>query len=344
MGEELVLVTGGSGFIGVHCIAQLADAGYGVRTTVRSLAREPDLRAMLSRGGCEPGDRLSFVAADLMGDAGWREAMDGVSYVLHVASPFPAGVPKDENELIVPARDGALRVLHAAKAASVKRVVLTSSFAAIGYGPAPKGKVFTEDDWTDPGSAGISAYVKSKTIAEIAAWDYIESEGEGLEMSVVNPVGVLGPVLGADLSTSIQLVSRLLDGSTPGLPKLSFNIVDVRDVADLHLRAMTSPEAPGERFLAVTGGPVSMADIARLLRSQLGDRGKKAPVRVLPNWAVKLVAVFDRSLKQIVPDLGKVRPASNQKARTVLDWQPRSGDEAIVATAESLLALGIVAS
>ena len=344
MGEELVLVTGGSGFIGAHCIAQLADAGYQVRTTVRSLAREPDVRAMLRRGGSEPDDRLSFVAADLMGDAGWREAMDGVSYVLHVASPFPTGVPKDENELIVPARDGALRVLHAAKATGVKRVVLTSSFAAIGYGPAPKGKVFTEDDWTDPGSREISAYVKSKTVAEIAAWDYIESEGEGLEMSVVNPVGVLGPVLGADLSTSIQLVSRLLDGSTPGLPKLSFNIVDVRDVADLHLRAMTSPEAPGERFLAVTGGPVSMADIARLLRSQLGDRAKKAPVRVLPNWAVKLVAIFDRSLKQIVPDLGKVRPASNQKARTVLDWQPRSGDEAIVATAESLLALDIVAS
>ena len=340
MADELVLVTGGSGFIGAHCIAQLDAAGYRVRTTVRSLAREPDVRAMLANAGSEPGERLRFVTADLMHDQGWAEAVDGVDYVLHVASPFPTGVPKDENELIIPARDGALRVLRAAKAAGVRRVVLTSSFAAIGYGPAPVGKVFDENDWTDPNYDGIGAYVKSKTVAELAAWEYARGEGAGLELTVVNPVGVLGPVLGTDYSTSIQLISRLLDGSVPGIPQLNFDVVDVRDVADVHLRAMTAPQAVGERFLAVTGGAVSMAEIARVLRAELGEAGKKVPTRVLPNWLVRFVAHFDGSLKQIAPILGEVRPASNAKACTMLGWQPRSVDEAILATAESLLALG----
>ncbi|HTW12788.1 MAG TPA: aldehyde reductase [Solirubrobacteraceae bacterium] len=342
MGDELVLVTGGSGFIGAHCVARLLGDGYRVRTTVRSLGREAGVREMLraAGAGADAGDRLSFTAADLTADAGWDQAAADVDYVLHVASPFPIGVPKHEDELIVPARDGALRVLHAARRANVKRVVLTSSFAAIGYGPAPAGKVFTEADWTDPNAPGISAYVKSKTVAELAAWDFIQAHGDGMEMAVVNPVGVLGPVLGPDYSTSIQLVSRLLDGSVPGLPRLSFNIVDVRDVADLHVRAMLAPQAAGERFLAVTGEPVTMAEISGLLRAKLGDRARKAPSRVLPNWVVKLVSNFDRSLKQIVPELDEVRPASNQKAREVLGWEPRSRDEAILATAQSLISLG----
>ncbi len=342
MSGELVLVTGGSGFVATHCIAQLIDAGYRVRTTVRTPAREVDVLALLKTAGCEPAEALEFFTADLTADIGWPEAVAGVDYVLHVASPFPTGLPKNEDELIIPARDGALRVLRAAKRAGVKRVVLTSSFAAIGYGPAPEGKVFTEADWTDPNYPGISAYVKSKTLAELAAWEFVKGEGEGLELAVVNPVGVLGPVLGSDRSTSIQLVSRLLDGSVPGTPKLTFNIVDVRDVADLHIRAMNSPEAAGERFLGVTGDPVSMSQISRLLRERLGDQAKKAPTRELPNWLVKLVSIFDTSLKQIVPELGHVRPASNEKARSVLGWQPRSGDEAILATAQSLIALGLV--
>lgn len=198
MAGELVLVTGGSGFIGSHCILQLLEQGYQVRTTVRALSREPEVRAMLKTGGADAGDRLSFVAADLNSDAGWAEAVAGCTYVLHVASPFPPAIPKHEDEIIIPARDGALRVLRASRDAGVKRVVLTSSFAAIGYGQKPKGRPFNEEDWTDPNGDDVRAYVKSKTLAERAAWDFIAKEGGALELSVVNPVGVFGPVLGAD--------------------------------------------------------------------------------------------------------------------------------------------------
>jgi dihydroflavonol-4-reductase len=219
MSGELVLVTGGSGFIGAHCILQLLDAGYRVRTTVRSLKREADVRAMLRTGGAALGDpwgnAFSFAAADLMADAGWPEAVAGCDFVLHVASPFPLGVPKNDDELIVPAREGALRVLRAARGAGVKRVVLTSSFAAVGYGQNPSDQPFSEDNWTDPTSK-VSAYVKSKTLAERAAWDFVGREGGALELSVVNPVGVFGPVLGPDYSTSIHLVQRLMDGAMPG--------------------------------------------------------------------------------------------------------------------------------
>src|SRR5215471_17128477 len=190
------LVTGGSGFIGCHCILQLLAAGYEVRTTVRNLKREADVRAMLKTGGAEPGERLSFVAADLEKDAGWAEAVTGCEYVLHVASPLPPKEPKHEDELIVPAREGSLRVLRAARDAGVKRVVLTSSFAAIGYGHAPQDAPFNETSWTDPNGHDVLPYAKSKTLAERAAWEFIAAEGRGLELSVVNPVGVFGPVLG----------------------------------------------------------------------------------------------------------------------------------------------------
>ena len=206
-----VLVTGGSGFVGGHCILRLLEAGHAARTTVRDLKREPDVRAMLRHGGVEAGERLSFAAADLTGDAGWPEAVAGCELVLHVASPFPAGVPKDDDELIVPARDGALRVLRAARDAGVKRVVLTSSFAAVGYGHPPQAAPFDETAWTDV-TAGVSAYVKSKTLAERAAWDFIAREGRSLELSAVNPVAIFGPVLGPDFSTSIALIKSLIDG------------------------------------------------------------------------------------------------------------------------------------
>ena len=238
-----VLVTGGSGFIGAHCILQLLAAGHHVRTTVRSLKREADVRAMLRAGGAEPGDRVSFFAADLESDLGWPEAVAGSEYLLHVASPFPPTVPKNEDELIVPAREGTLRVLRAARDAGVRRVVLTSSFAAIGYGQKPQDRAFDETNWTDPDGPGIQPYAKSKTLAERAAWDFVAREGRGLELAVVNPVGVFGPVLGPDYSTSILLVQRLMDGAMPGCPKLYFGLVDVRDVADLHLRAMGACQA-----------------------------------------------------------------------------------------------------
>jgi nucleoside-diphosphate-sugar epimerase len=343
MSGELVLVTGGSGFIAAHCILHLLDAGYRVRTTVRSLDREPGVHAMLKAGGADPNDQeLSFAAADLLSDAGWPAAVAGCDFVLHVASPFPLGVPKDENELIVPAREGALRVLRAAREAGVKRVVLTSSFAAIGYGQKITDRPFNEENWTDPNGEGVSAYVKSKTLAERAAWDFIAYEGGALELSVVNPVGVFGPVLGPDFSTSIEIVKRLMDGSVPGCPRLSFGVVDVRDVADLHLRAMVNPAAKGERFLAVAGDFMTMQAIALVLKARIGNAAKRVPTRVLPDWLLRLVSLFDSSLKQITPELRKFKNATNEKAKRVLGWSPRSNEDSITATAESLIRLGLL--
>jgi nucleoside-diphosphate-sugar epimerase len=280
--------------------------------------------------------------ADLENDAGWPEAVAGCEYVLHVASPFPSRVPKNDDELIVPAREGVLRVLRVARGAGVKRVVLTSSFAAIGYGHPPQNAPFNETDWTDLTADGLTAYVKSKTIAERAAWDFIAHEGGNLELSVVNPVGVFGPVLGPDYSTSILIVQRMMDGAVPGLPKLCFGAVDVRDVADLHIRAMTHTAAKGERFLAIAGDFLSMVEIAKLLKHRLGAAAKRVPTRELPNWLVRLAALRDPAVKQILPELGKVKNATNEKARRILGWAPRSNEESIVATADSLMRLGLL--
>ena len=337
-----VLVTGGSGFIASHAILQLLAAGYRARTTVRSLNREVGVRAMLTAGGAEAADRVSFIAADLESDAGWREAVAGCEYVLHVASPFPASAPKNEDELIVPARDGTLRVLRASRDAGVKRVVLTSSFAAIGYGHAPRTAPFDETVWTDPG-AGVAPYVKSKTVAERAAWDFIAREGGDLELSVINPVAVFGPVLGPDYSTSILLLRRMLAGM-PGCPRLYFGVVDVRDVADLHLRAMTNPAAKGERFLAVAGNCMSILEMARVLKSRMGAVAGRVPSRQLPDWLVRIAAFWDPAVRQILPELGKIKNASNAKARSMLGWAPRSNEEAILAAGESLLRLGLLQS
>jgi nucleoside-diphosphate-sugar epimerase len=308
------------------------------------LNREPDVRAMLKQGGSDPGDRLLFVAADLEMDSGWPTAVAGCDYVLHVASPFPASVPSHDDELIVPAREGALRVLRASRDAGVKRVVLTSSFAAIGYGHPPQEKPFDETFWTNPDAPGTTAYVKSKTIAERAAWDFIENEGAGLELSVVNPVGVFGPVLGPDFSTSILIVQRMLDGAIPGCPKLNFGAVDVRDTVDLHIRAMTDPAAKGERFLAVAGDFMSILEIAQILKAHLGAAARKVPTRELPNWLVRLASLRDPAVKQILPELGKTKNATNAKARRILGWSPRSNQESILSTAESLIRLGLVKS
>jgi dihydroflavonol-4-reductase len=342
MSGELVLVTGGSGFIGAHCILQLLNAGYRVRTTVRSLDRETSVRAMLEVGGVSAGDSLSFTAADLMSDAGWAPAAAGCDFVLHVASPLPFGVPKHEDELVIPARDGALRLLRAARDAGVRRVVLTSSFAAIGYGQGPSAQPYTEENWTDPNSAGITAYAKSKTLAERAAWDFVAREGGALELSVVNPVGVFGPALGPDYSASIQFVQRLMDGAMPGLPRLSFGIVDVRDVAELHLRAMTSSAAKGERFLATAGDFMTVQAIAQLLRLRMGAAAARVPTRVLPDWLLRLAALLVPAARQVVPELGKLKNATSAKAGRLLGWRPRSSEDAIIATAESLIRLGLL--
>jgi len=311
-----VLVTGGSGFIASHVIVKLLAAGYRVRTTVRDLTREPDVRALLKEGGVDPEDRLSFARADLLDDTGWAEAMSGCEHVLHVASPFPEKVPKDENELILPAREGALRVLRAARDLGVKRVVLTSSFAAIGYGHEPRDEPFDETTWTNL-DAPLAPYVKSKTLAERAAWNFIAEEGRGLELASVNPVGVFGPVLGRDYSTSILVVQRLVDGEIPGCPKVCFGAVDVRDVADLHLRAMSNPAANGQRFLAIAGGFLTMLDFAKILKDRLGERAKRVPTRELPNWLVHVASWLDPAVKQVLPELGKTRNATN-----AMTWTP----------------------
>jgi nucleoside-diphosphate-sugar epimerase len=338
--KSTVLVTGASGFVAVHCIVQLLASGYRVRATVRSLAREADVRAMLERGGTTPGDRLALVEADLESDTGWSEAVYGCEYVLHVASPFPAGVPDHPDDLIVPARDGALRVLAAARAAGAKRVVLTSSFAAIGYGHPPGTGPFDETYWSSVDGPG-SAYVKSKTLAERAAWDFVAREG-GIELSVVNPVFVLGPALGPDLSASIQVIKRMLDGGMPGAPRLDFGAVDVRDVADLHLRAMTHPQARGERFLCSAGEFLSLLEMGAILRRRLGGAARRVPTRELPDGLLRAAGLFSRSVREILPELGKRKSGTSDKARRLLGWSPRSNEECIAATGESLLNLELV--
>lgn len=340
---QTVLVTGGSGFIGSHAILQLLAAGYRVHATLRNLSREAEVRAMLRQGGAAEQHDLTFLKADLNSDDGWAEAVQDCDYVLHIASPFPFELPKHEDELIVPAREGTLRVLKAARDAGVKRVVLTSSFAAIGYGHKPQREPFDERSWTNVTGENLTPYVKSKTLAEKAAWDFIAREGGSLELSVVNPVGVFGPVLSADYSTSIQVVQRLMDGAMPGVPRLWLGVVDVRDVADLHLRAMTNPSAKGERFLAVAGASLSFLDIAHILKARMGELSKKVPTRQLPDWLIRLAALADPSIKQVLPELGKRKDASGAKARRMLGWTPRSNEEAIVATAESLVRLGLLA-
>jgi len=329
-----VLVTGGSGFIGSHCILGLLAAGHRVRATVRSLERAAGVRKVLDEVG--RNSDLSFAAANLERDEGWQEAVGGNEYVLHVASPFPPRSPAHEDELIVPAREGTLRVLRAARDNGVRRVVITSSFAAIGYGHPPQQAPFDETYWSNiDGTA--AAYVKSKTLAERAAWNFIAEEGGALELAVVNPVAVLGPVLNTDFSASIQIVQRT--GGMPAAPHLMFGVVDVRDVADLHLRAMTNPAAKGERFLAAAGDFMALSEIAQVLRARLGAAARRAPTRSLPNWVLRVTALFNPTVRELLPELGKTKNGTHEKASRLLGWAPRSNEDAILATAESLLRL-----
>src|SRR5262245_3485853 len=318
-----ILVTGGSGFIGSHVVVALLNAGHTVRTTVRSLKREDDVRAMVKAGGAEPGDRLSFFAADLVHDAGWKEAVAGCEYVQHVASPLPTEAPAHEDDLIAPAREGTLRVLRFARDASVKRVVVTSSFGAVGYGHPPTTRPFDENDWSNIDFPGAGAYMKSKTLAERAAWDFIMREGNGLELSAVNPTGVFGPVLHQDFAGSIDLLKRMLDGRMPAVPKLLFGVVDVRDVADPHLHAMTDPAAKDERFIAVSGDLLRLSEIARLMKDGLGPLGRRVGTAELPNWVVRVASIWNSQVRNFVPELGKPKNATAAKAMRLLGWKPR---------------------
>lgn len=341
-GHRTVLVTGGTGFLGGWCIATLLDSGYRVRTTIRDLAREDDVRAAVSAAGAEGhGDALTILAADLNDDAGWPEAVAGCSYVLHVASPFPSAQPRDPDELIVPARDGALRVVRAALDAGAERIVLTSSVAAVRNGGPPRnGSAYTEEDWTDGDDSSLTPYTRSKTIAERAVWDLVRDADATERLAVVNPGAIIGPALSPDRSFSLELIERLMKGAMPALPRLGFSLVDVRDVAALELLAMTSPDAGGKRLVA-TDRFMWMGEIAEVLRGSLGDDAAKVPTRSAPNLLIKAVSVFDSSIRSFTGDLGKRIEFSNDRARE-LGWSPRPVEDSIVDTARSLQQHGIV--
>ncbi|MDB5708808.1 MAG: aldehyde reductase [Sphingomonas bacterium] len=331
-----ILVTGGSGFIAGYLIRQLAAEGWTINATIRSLTKESKVRALIG----VPEAQLRFFAADLTNDAGWAEAVAGCSHVAHVASPFPVAAVKHEDELVVPAREGALRALRFARDAGVRRFVMTSSMAAIAYGHEGRSR-FTEADWTDVNARDIYPYVKSKTIAERAARDWVAAEGGTLEFCTVNPSAVLGPVWGDDFSASIEVVKKMLEGALPGYPRLGFGIVDVRDVADLHVRALNAPDMAGERF--VCSGPFyMMAEVGRALRKHLGPEARKVPTRNLPDFLVRLFALFDPVVRQVTGELGKARDGDSTHAREVLGWEMRPAEESIVDTARSLIDLGLV--
>jgi nucleoside-diphosphate-sugar epimerase len=320
----LALVTGGSGYLGTQLIAALLRAGRPVRATVRSTAREDQVRAAVRRGDADDAG-LEVVAADLTADDGWKAAVTGCEEVYHVASPIPYVQPTDPDELIVPAREGVTRVLGAARDAGARRVVLTSSFAAIGYSPKPV-RDFTEDDWTDPDTPGLAPYPRSKAVAERAAWDLMRRDGGDTELVVVNPTFILGPSLTTELRSSLQITKAMLDGTMSAVRRQRFGVADVRDVADVHIRAMAAPEAAGKRFLALADGPtISFLRMAKILRERLGPLAERVPTHEEPGDDLPPLVIH------------------NDRARAELGWRPRPAQTTIVETAESLRDLGLLA-
>jgi len=336
-----VLVTGITGFLGSHTAIQLLNKGYQVVGSLRNMQRAEEIKSVIAQH-TDHIDNLSFIEADLTDSTVWEQATQGVQYVLHIASPFPRELPKREEDLIIPAKNGTLNVLKAAAKNGVKRVVLTSSSGAITYGK-PAGResgTYSETDWTDVTNKKDSTpYFRSKTIAEKAAWDFIDQDDSGLELVTICPGAILGPVLEKDFGTSANIVIKTMDGSTPAIPKIGFDMVDVRSVADLHIRAMEMDAAKGERFVA-SAGYLSFKDVADILRKQYPD--KKIPKSTLPNFAVRLISNFDKTLKPILLDLGIERRVDNSKAKEILDWEPLSPEEAVRACAKSVVEQGLV--
>ncbi|TBN57628.1 aldehyde reductase [Glaciihabitans arcticus] len=335
-----VLVTGGSGFIAGHVILQLLEQGHGVRATLRSRTKEASVRAILAESGMTQGDNLSFVEADLLADDGWAAAVEGVDYVLHVASPVLPGRVENEDDVIRPAREGTLRVLRAARAAGVKRLVLTSAFHAVSWGHAHSDHIFTEADWTVLDGPGVDAYGRAKTLAERAAWDLVEAAG-GIELTTMLPVAVMGPVMGADVSGANHIVQRMLNGGLPAFPDLYIPIVDVRDVAAAHIAAMTAPGAAGQRFLISNGPALAMKQIGAGIRAAVGDAAAKVPTRAMPSLVIRIGALFNQEFRGTVPDLGYSKKTSNERARTELGWTPRPAEQAIAAAAQSMITKGL---
>jgi len=338
--KETVLVTGGAGFIASYCIIALLNNGYKVKATLRNINKAALVKQMLAEGGIKSFEDISFTEADLADEASWEKAAEGCQYVIHPASPTPNTDAKTEDDFVIPAKNGVLFVLRAAKKAGVKRVVLTSAFGAVGFGTV-KTTPYTEEDWTVLNDT-VFPYQRSKTISEKAAWDFINNEGAGMQLAVVNPTAVLGPVLSDDFSHSIQNIKQMMNGDMKALPKIISGYVDVRDVADLHFKAMTMPQANGQRFIAASGDGLSLLDIAKVLRKNLGEKAAKVPAKELPNWVIKALTLFKPQLKAVTPYLGMVKRASSAKAIQLLGWKPRPTDEAIMATANSLIKMNLV--
>lgn len=338
-----VLVTGGTGALGAYCIRQLLTKGYVVKTTLRSVSKKNEVIQMLKTGDITSFDNLTFIQTDLTNDTNWDQAMNGCHYVLHVASPTHALAKASEDDMIRPAVEGTLRVLKAARDAGVKRVVMTSSFGAVGFSHKNRNSETTEADWTDPNEKGLSAYEKSKTLAERAAWEFIQQEGRGLELATINPVAIFGPSLGASKSPSLGILTFLLEGSMKAIPNIELNVVDIRDVADLHIRAMTNPEAKGQRFIATADGKISMPEIALLLKDKRPDVAQKVPTGILPNWLLSIAALVNSQARQSVALLTINRNVSNAKARSLLGWSPiATKEEAILASMDSMIQHGIL--
>ena len=342
MATEKVLLTGVTGFLGSHTAIQLLDKGYVVTGTLRTMNRAKEIEAVIARY-TKNIDNLNFAEADLLDAGVWNELTKGKDFVQHIASPFPRELPKHEDDLIIPAKNGTLNVLKAAALNNVKRVVLTSSSGAIIYGK-PKGQesnTYTENDWTDYlNKQDTTPYFRSKTIAEKAAWDFIKSEGSDMELVTICPGAILGPVLEKDFGTSANIVIKTMDGSSPAIPKIGFDMVDVRSVADLHVRAMEIKEAANQRFVG-SAGFMSFKEVADTLRQAYP--GWKIPGKSLPDFMVKLISNFEKSLKPILIDLGKERKVDNTKARTILNWEPIGTKEAVLACATSVIEQGILA-
>lgn len=328
---KTVLVTGGTGFVASWTIVELLRRGHQVRTTVRDLSGEAALRSAIGRQ-VDPGERLKLVAADLTADAGWAEATVGCQSVLHIASPL--GASGAEGDLIAAARDGTLRVLKAAVDAGARNVVMTSSTAACTPAPPPSSRPIDERDWTDPEQPELSAYRKSKVLAEQAAWAFMA--GRNTTLTTILPGAIFGPVLSRGPLGSAAFIRRLLDGQPPALPRLAFNITDVRDVAELHVRAMLKPEAAGERFIAI-GDALWYKEMAQALRSRLGERARKVPTRGMPDVAFKALAMASPQMKALLPLLGRTQEFSTEKARRVLGYAPRPSQDTVADCGASLL-------
>lgn len=334
-----ILVTGASGFVAQHTIIQLLEQGYQVRATLRTLSREGEVRETISKHA-QIDDRLEILFGNLEQDSGWNEAMNGVEYVLHIASPFPLFEPKNEDDLIIPAVQGTLRVLRAAYQAGVKRVVQVSSNAAISSGHNAENKIFTEADWSDV-EKNIGAYSKSKTLAERAAWDFVNGADakhiNKMELAVINPPLILGPVLDKEFRTSIELVRTLMLGQVPGVGRIKIGAVDVRDVAAAIILTMQTPEAAGERFLVAADKSLWLKDIAGLLHDKYAARGYKINRFQFPSILVRVIGLFDKKVSRVTESLDWDYELSNEKAKRILKWSPRSAEESILAMAESLI-------